>query len=200
MGQRLNTLRQNRAVGVTTDGTTIVYSAAGQLFQRPLNDPRPTPIPGTQQESPLTPIFSPNGRSIAFYTFSIQAGRSAIKRVPADGGAAVTLHTFGQGEQRPAGVDVSLSWSGNRILYAGTDGVWAGPDDGGAPRRLVQTNPATEVVSAPQLIDGGRHLLFTLRRLLEQYRTAGRICECEAGHAEDSVATIGCSSPQSVQS
>ncbi|HEX6250131.1 MAG TPA: protein kinase [Gemmatimonadaceae bacterium] len=78
-------------VGLTLspDGTTLVYlgqNARGtQLYRRRLDELVPTPIPGT--EGAVSPFFSPNGQSIAFYQ------GNTIRRVSLAGGAPATVPT-----------------------------------------------------------------------------------------------------------
>ena len=75
-------------LSVSPDGTTLVYAAAtpdgdSQLFRRPLNSFDPQPIPGTVGGS--EPFFSPDGEWIGFVV------DQSIRKIPAGGGAAVTL-------------------------------------------------------------------------------------------------------------
>ena len=71
-------------VALSPDGTQLVYQANDQLFRRPLDQLRPTPIPGTQ-DGGRSPFISPDGQWIGFW-----AG-GQLRKVAMSGGAAVTL-------------------------------------------------------------------------------------------------------------
>jgi Tol biopolymer transport system component len=75
-------------VAISPDGTQIAYVADSQLYLRAMSELEGRPITGRDQGM-ANPIFSPDGRSIAFYTPTSQA----IRRVAVSGGAAVTFPT-----------------------------------------------------------------------------------------------------------
>ena len=163
-GQRLP--QAGRRIGVSPDGRVIVYSANGQLYRRTLDDPEPHPIPGTN-ENPTIPEFSPDGRSLIYSTFVSASQSFVVKRIPAIGGTALAIADLGQtreyGGWSPA--DASITWDGDRLVGSRPSGIWTAPATGGAPETLVTVDPTVEVASWPRLIDRGRHLLFTLRRV-----------------------------------
>jgi predicted Ser/Thr protein kinase len=69
---------------LSPDGTRIVFPVkSGQLATRLLDQPKATPISGT--EGGATPFFSPDGQWIGF------AAGGKLKKVAAQGGAAITL-------------------------------------------------------------------------------------------------------------
>ena len=69
------TVVNNQSLAVSPDGTQLVYVANNQLYLRSMSDLEARPIPGTQQTpNPSTPVFSPDGQSIAFLSASGQSG------------------------------------------------------------------------------------------------------------------------------
>lgn len=130
-----------------------------------LDDSTPTPIAGTEGQ-PFVPVFSPDGRWVAFVATA--EGRYLLKKVPVEGGAAITLARAADDlHPRFTSSESDLWWSGGQLVFANRSGILAMSDDGGPPQQLVSSNPTTEVVSSPQLIRGGSHVLFTVRRLGE---------------------------------
>jgi Tol biopolymer transport system component len=114
------------------------------------------PIPGVESGAfgfRANPVFSPDGRSIAFWTAD-NPGSGEIRRVSAEGGTPVTLAKAG----RPTG----MSWSGDTILIGQLGiGIVRVPASGGAPDVVVRINRGESAVD-PQLLPGGDMVLFTL--------------------------------------
>jgi serine/threonine-protein kinase len=160
-GQRFTGLRFGTQISISADGTQIVYEANHQLYHRALNDSEATPIPGTQTMQPLlSPVFSPDGRSIAYITARSgpNAGDSHIKMVPLAGGVPTTLF-------ESAEFDSSLRWSDEGILFGGSKGIMRLSPNGGNPETVVAiNNGSNDIASNPQLLPGGQALLFTLGR------------------------------------
>jgi hypothetical protein len=78
----------DQSLTVSPDGTKLVYVANNQLYRRLLSDLEARSIPGTQQAL-HTPVFAPDGQSIAF----VSAVDRAVKKIAVSGGAAVTLRS-----------------------------------------------------------------------------------------------------------
>ena len=163
-GQRLNAAA--RRIAVSRDGSMIVYSANNQLYRRALNASEPQAIAGSN-ESPTFPEFSPDGRSIVYGTFDATSRSFVLKSIPVTGGTAVAVATLSPirdaGGWLPA--EASMSWDGEQIVGSKPGGIWAVPAGGGAERTLVTVDPAVEVATGPRLINGGRHLLYSVRRV-----------------------------------
>jgi Tol biopolymer transport system component len=138
---------------LSPDGTRLVYAANQRLYLRPLDQLEPTPIRGTEvlnQAGPaLNPFFSADGRWIGFW----QGGH--FKKVSISGGASVVLCDAAP----PWGV----SWtSDNTILYGQSEeGIWRVSSEGGKPEHVVKVE-AGQIAHGPQLLPGGRAILFTL--------------------------------------
>jgi serine/threonine-protein kinase len=137
-------------VGVSRDGTTLVYRAARggtlRLFVRRLDQLEATivgdPSPGE------APFFSYDGQWIAYL------GNNALKKVPVTGGPAETItmvtDPFRGGDW---GED------GNVVLAGST--LWMVPSTGGVVTTFA-TAPAGRRFWFPQRISGGRAILYTV--------------------------------------
>jgi serine/threonine-protein kinase len=138
-------------LAISPDGTQMVYVANGQLYLRPMASLASTNIPGTDsRQGILNPVFSPDGQSIAFWA----ADDRTIKRMAINGGAAVTVCTA----ERPLGI----SWDASGILFGqGGRGIMRVAAAGGEPETLVRVTEG-EFAHGPQMLPGGRHVLFTV--------------------------------------
>ena len=139
----------DRDVAISPDGSRVVYVAGGQLYVRGLDEMDATPIAGTRLNVD-TPFFSPDGKWIGFFA----ASELALKKVAVTGGAAVTLCKA----QNVNGAH----WAGNAIVFVqSTRGVFRVSADGGEPE-LIAPVSRDETAYGPQLIDGGKAVLFTV--------------------------------------
>ena len=144
-----NTGRQ--VLAMSPDGTKIVFNANNQLFIRRLDAAEAEPIPGTQGTGVQTPFFSPDGRWVAFFSKATQE----LKRVPVDGGAAVTICPV-------PNVNFGATWTAdNQILFATTEGVFRVSANGGTPQKVIGGRPG-ETLYGPQLLPDGDHVLLTV--------------------------------------
>jgi Tol biopolymer transport system component len=143
--------QSGQLVAISPDGTNVVYVANQRLYLRPMSGLEARPIPGSEGNV-SSPVFSPDGRTVAFYS----VGEGALKRVDIAGGAPVTIAKM----DRPFG----LSWSGPDIVFGQVEqGILRVPFTGGVPEEmLVQLRD--EVLSSPQMLPGGRGVLFSVRR------------------------------------
>jgi Tol biopolymer transport system component len=140
------TAHERHVMSVSPDGTRIVYVANQQLYLRALDQLVPVAIRGTE-ENPAEPVFSPDGEWIAYFA------RNTLKKIALRGGAVETLCDA----QYPTGAN----WMGDRIVYGqGARGIFEESAAGGTPRLLVAPN-ANETLHGPQLLPGGRAVLFT---------------------------------------
>jgi eukaryotic-like serine/threonine-protein kinase len=152
-----------RVVALSADGTRLAYTANQRLYLRQLDQLDPTPIRGTEvalapEGAARNPFFSRDGRWIGFW----QDGQ--LKKVSITGGAPLPLC--------PAENPWGVSWtSDNTILYGqseegagtGAAGIWRVSSEGGKPEHVVKVE-AGQVAHGPQLLPGGRAILFTVAR------------------------------------
>ena len=138
-------------MALSPDGSRLVYVAGQRLYLRSMHELTSAPIPGTETLDPSEPMFSPDGQSIAFWS------QNELKKIAVTGGAPVALAAV----QNPFGG----SWIGDRILLGqGASGIIEIPASGGAPKILIASDDKSgERMQSPQLIGGGRAVLFTLR-------------------------------------
>jgi Tol biopolymer transport system component len=96
------------------------------------------------------PVFSPDGRSLAFWSYS----EGVIKRIPVAGGKAEDVY-------KPEGVFYGMSWGpGDDIVFA--DGRIARvPARGGKAETIVRLRNG-EFAAYPQILPGGEAVLYTL--------------------------------------
>jgi serine/threonine-protein kinase len=145
-----NTGRQ--AIAISPDGTEILYVAAQRLQLRSLSEAEAKPIPGVEVTlgEGTNPVFSPDGRSIAFRS----GVDGTLKKVDVRGGAAVTIC--------PTGPLLGISWDADGILFGETGkGIMRVSPTGGQPELLVSVKNG-ELAHGPQMLPGRRAVLFTL--------------------------------------
>jgi Tol biopolymer transport system component len=115
-----------------------------------MSDVEPRPIAGTDGERITSPVFSPDGRSIAFWS----GGERALKKVSVSGGTAVTICQ--------ADGPVGITWDVNGIVFGQSQrGIFRVSAEGGAPEVIVKPQ-SNEAVYAPQVLPEGRGILFTV--------------------------------------
>ena len=150
-GQVLGT--SGRTMALSPSGNELAYLTEGRLLIRHLSDFEMVPVAASDMGQSLqSPVFSPDGRWIAFYAASEQA----VKRISVQGGAALRVCDSQA---------VSIDWDASGILVAqGSGGVIRCNPAGGPPEQLVKFE-AGETVLAPQILPGGDALLFTIASL-----------------------------------
>ena len=140
-------------VALSPQGTHLVYQANNRLYLRAIDQLSATPIQGTETGPAFgrSPFFSPDGQWIGFW----QDGE--LRKVALTGGAPVKLSEA----ENPWGA----SWGpDDTILYGqGPAGIWRVSGQGGTPQRVVSVDEKKgESAHGPQLLPGGRAVLFTL--------------------------------------
>jgi serine/threonine-protein kinase len=134
---------------LSPDGTRLVYVSKSKLFTRLLDRPMAVELAGTEGAS--MPFFSPDGQWVAFF------GEGKLKKVPVRGGPAIILcdrcriallngASWGEDGNIIAVLDVTLSLI---------------PAAGGGPTRLTELAPGEIVHRWPQVLPGGKAILFS---------------------------------------
>ena len=152
---------RSQVVAVSPDGMRVAYAVGSaessdeprqptQLYLRSLAESDAHPIAGSNLDV-MSPLFSPDGQWIAFYSFQ----DSTLKKIALSGGTAVTICKA----DPPYGV----TWDGEWIVFAdqGAKGILRVSPNGGEPEVLVPVKPG-EVFAAPQMLNNGRTILFTV--------------------------------------
>jgi eukaryotic-like serine/threonine-protein kinase len=144
----LNTL------AISRDGRSLVYVGQGDgrrpvLMLRTLNDITPRALPGTEDGN--SPIFSPDGRWVAFVR-----GNQLFK-IAVDGDRPQMLAPI-------RGVFNGMSWSSTGVLLvSGNVAMYVVPEVGGQPRQLGKPDRAAGEVDqdAPLVVDEDGIYLYT---------------------------------------
>jgi serine/threonine protein kinase/Tol biopolymer transport system component len=154
-GTSLSSLGQ-RTVAVSPDGLRIAISASSsdgpRLYLREMNSASSVPIPGA--EGATNPIFSPDGKWLAFF-----AG-GKLKKISFDGGAPETI---ADSVVDPQGI----SWGADHNIYYSpslTSGILRISENGGTPQPVtkLRTDKTELGHISPQILPGEKILLFTV--------------------------------------
>jgi serine/threonine-protein kinase len=156
-GQQI-TIVNNQTLAISPDGTHLAYVAfrggTQQLYLRAMDSLEAMPVPGTQgTASAFSPVFSPDGQSIAFLS---QADR-AVKKVAVSGGAVVTICPVVDALPRVLG----MTWDAGGIVFGQGKGIMRVSANGGQPEVLISVKDG-EVIYGPQVLPGGEWVLFTV--------------------------------------
>ncbi|MEO8681213.1 MAG: protein kinase [Vicinamibacterales bacterium] len=152
--QFTNTGRQ--VVSIAPDGSQFVYVANNRLYLKPMAEMSSLFIQGTEVATGvMSPVFSPDSRSIAFYSNTDKT----LKRIAVSGGAAVTIGAI----DAPFGI----SWgTDNEILIGqGAKGIVRISASGGKPETIVTVKEG-EQAHGPRMLPGGNAVVFTLATAL----------------------------------
>ncbi len=173
-GQSFTGIAQH-ALAISPDGTKLVYVANEQLYLRAMDQLEAQPVRGTN-EDPMEPVFSPDSQWLAYFVpgggMESRGAGGVLRKIAVAGGAPVTL---GQLTRAPYG----MTWRDGMIAFGVNDdkthGVQAIPETGGGFQTLVSVDPKKEIVADPQLLAGGKHVLFTSKSLASSGDTEGQI-------------------------
>jgi serine/threonine-protein kinase len=138
---------------ISPDGSRLAYVAAGpegqQLHVRALDNAEATPLPGTGEAR--SPFFSPDGRWIGFF-----AGQAHLMKVELATGHVTKL--------APVRITRGATWGSDDRVYfspAPYSGLAVVSAVGGEPTPLTTLAPGELAQGLPELLPGGRHLIFT---------------------------------------
>jgi serine/threonine-protein kinase len=155
---------------LSPDGTRLVYVSQGKLFTRRLDQPRAAELAGA--EGGYGPFFSPDGQWVAFYA------QGKLKKISVEGGAAVDLCNLN------ALTGGSWGEDGNIIAAIGNSGfpLLRIPSAGGEPTPATELAPGEYGHRWPQILPGGKAVLFTAAPVVNAFDTANIEVMSFAGH------------------
>jgi serine/threonine-protein kinase len=139
---------------LSPDGQRLVFLARApdgsqHLAMRPLNETQSIVLAGT--ENARDPFFSPDGQWIGFFV------ETYLKKVSVQGGTPVTLGRTGN-------LSMGGSWGedGAIVEVPNPLGVLTRvPSSGGVPERLTKLGSGEATHRWPQVLPGGKEVLFT---------------------------------------
>jgi serine/threonine-protein kinase len=135
-------------LAISPDGTRMAYIANQRLYLKTMSDADARPLSGPQPGGITSPVFSPDGQWIAYWT------SGTVNKAAITGGAPVKLSDV----DNPFG----MSWNGDSLLIGqGDKGIVRVPDKGGPPEAVIRVKDS-EFAHGPQLLPDGRSILFTL--------------------------------------
>ncbi len=133
---------------LSPDGTRLVYVSHSKLFTRRLDQTRAVELAGT--DGAFAPFFSPDAQWVGFFT------NGKLKKISVEGGAAAALCD--------AVFPLGGSWGedGNLVVsLTSTGGLYRIPSSGGAPAPLTELAQGEVTHRWPQILPGGKAVLFT---------------------------------------
>jgi serine/threonine protein kinase/Tol biopolymer transport system component len=134
---------------LSPDGTRLVYVSQNRLFTQRLDEPNARELAGTG--GAFAPFFSPDGQWIGFF------GQSALRKISVDGGAVMSLVNTAPNAR-------GASWSEDGTIIASgwpTGGLMRFVPAGQRPERVTQLAPGEATHRWPQILPGGKAVLFT---------------------------------------
>jgi serine/threonine-protein kinase len=145
-------------LAVSRDGTNLVYVANRGLYLRPMAGFESSVIPGSElPDGVQSPAFSPDGQWIVFRS----VGDAMLKRLPITGGVPVAIC--------PNAAPFGLSWSERGILFGEFGkGILRCAPEGGTPEVIVPI-AADEMADSPQLLPGGGAVLFSVKKITDEW-------------------------------
>ena len=135
-------------IAISRDGSRVVLSSGPGFVVRHREKSALERLEIGPAGESVWPFLSPDGRWLGY------SGDGAIKKVPVAGGSPVELvkvATQGSG-----------AWAEGYIVYADATGLYRVAQDGGQPEKLPVTLAANEQVAFPEVLPGGRAILFTV--------------------------------------
>jgi serine/threonine protein kinase/Tol biopolymer transport system component len=150
--EAVNDTNGSETIAISPDGTQLVYRARDvsnkiRLFVRALDQNLVTPLPGT--EDGLSPFFSPDGQSVAFFA------QGKLKKISLQGGNPVDLCDIRDAR--------GGSWGEDGNIIAGIEAkgpLYRIPSGGGMPQPITELKHAV-THRWPQVLPGTNTIVFT---------------------------------------
>ena len=138
-------------LAISRDGSMVAYTTSGRLLIRRLDELEARQVRGSVGLNATEPMFSPDGRWIAF----VSGRDQTLVKTPIDGGPTVAICKISRDGFR--GADWGTS---DQIVYSASEGLMSVSAQGGAPR-LVVSAPKEEAFDRPRFLPDGRTLLYS---------------------------------------
>jgi len=143
---------QGTDVILSPDGTRLAYVSQNRLFTRRLDQPKAIELAGA--EGAFAPFFSPDGQWVAFFA------QGKLKKTSVEGGTPITVCNAPNAQGGSWGED------GNIVAaLAGNSGLSRVASFGGTPAPLTELGQGEITHRSPQVLPGGKAVLFTANRV-----------------------------------
>jgi serine/threonine-protein kinase len=144
------------SIALSRDGRQMAYIAGNRLYVRAFAEsgPREVFTPGPLRDSTALiyePVFSPDGRSIAFIVGPLPT--FSLRTMSVRGGVTTTL--------AEGSLWMGMSWGEHGIVFSDNGVISRVSTDGRPPERLIQLAP-DEAAHFPSMLPDGETLLFAL--------------------------------------
>jgi eukaryotic-like serine/threonine-protein kinase len=157
-GQQFEVPENGPVLAVSPDGTHLAYAAqqggVQQIYLRAMDSLNARPVPGTEVATgaitDAVPFFSPDGQWLGFFS------KGRLMKVSVSGGPAVTLC-------EDLGIPSGATWGSQGTIILGNGGagpLLQVPETGGKPQPLTQLERGEISHVWPELLPGGKALLF----------------------------------------
>jgi serine/threonine-protein kinase len=134
-------------IAISNDGRQIAYMTGEGLVLRS-RDRLETTLLGGLGTFPGSPFFSPDGQWIAFPDAPV------LKKVSVKGGQPVVIGEIGSA--------ATGTWATEGIVFANVSGLFRLPVEGGPSEQIPIAVGATEQITEPDILPGGRAVLYTV--------------------------------------
>ena len=141
-------LPTGREIAISRDGSRLVLRSGRGFLVRHRDRVSVETLEIGPSATAGAPFFSPDGRWIC-YTIE-----SALKKVALSGGAPV--------EVVKTATYASGAWAEGQIVYADASGLYRVDQEGQSPEKLAVNLATNEQVAFPEVLPGGRAILFTV--------------------------------------
>ena len=146
---------------ISPDGKQLAYvattsdSQSRQLYLRPMDDLESRPIANVEQ--PSHPVFSPDGKWIAV----LDGDDQLVQKVSLSGGTLQTLCNLSKVAKGQGYFGHGWTPDGDALIFGNTAGLWRVSARGGTPEALTQVKEGEFCHAWPQILPGGKAVLFT---------------------------------------